>query len=243
MLEHSCHTYCGVDAGRAAITSRRTVPAAAGTPSGAARSPASRIARNADHQRVQRDRLRLPGPHRRARGAVVALRPVDGRGPAARPGRRERRSPQPRSPCHGPARCRAGRRRPRHGTAARPGAGGAGRRRIALRARHTGRDSAGPRGLASAPACPIPQSSWQVPEYWRRAVDADVLPVAYGAILGFGVFTAVVVGAFWVFVAVTLIYPAPVAAAGLAGLRRRPDRRVLPGAAAAAAGADPSHRG
>jgi hypothetical protein len=61
---------------------------------------------------------------------------------------------------------------------------------------------------------PLPQSRWQVPEYWRRAVDADILPVAYGAILGFGVFTAVVVGAFWVFVAVTLIYPAPVAAAG-----------------------------
>jgi hypothetical protein len=61
---------------------------------------------------------------------------------------------------------------------------------------------------------PVPQRRWQVPEYWRRAVDADILPVAYGAILGFGVFTSVVVSAFWVFVAVTLIYPAPVAVAG-----------------------------
>jgi hypothetical protein len=61
---------------------------------------------------------------------------------------------------------------------------------------------------------PIPQSSWQVPEYWRRAVDADILPVAYGAILGFGVFTAVVVGAFWVFVTVTFLYPAPVVLIG-----------------------------
>jgi hypothetical protein len=61
---------------------------------------------------------------------------------------------------------------------------------------------------------PVPQSSWQVPEYWRRTIDADILPVAYGAILGFGVFTAVVVGAFWVFVAVTFRYPAPVAVLG-----------------------------
>lgn len=60
----------------------------------------------------------------------------------------------------------------------------------------------------------VPQSSWQVPEYWRRSVDAGLLPVAYGVILGFGVFTAVVVGAFWVFVAATLLYPAPVALAG-----------------------------
>jgi hypothetical protein len=61
---------------------------------------------------------------------------------------------------------------------------------------------------------PVPQSSWQVPEYWRRAVDAGFLPVVYGTILGFGVFTAVVTGAFWVFVAATILYPAPVALAG-----------------------------
>ena len=61
---------------------------------------------------------------------------------------------------------------------------------------------------------PIPQSSWQVPEYWRRTIDASLLPVAYGAILGFGVFTAVVVGAFWVFVAATFLYSPPVALIG-----------------------------
>ena len=57
----------------------------------------------------------------------------------------------------------------------------------------------------------LPQSRWQVPEYWRRTLDAGTLPVIYGAILGLGVFTAVVVGAFWVFLAETLRYPAPVA--------------------------------
>lgn len=61
---------------------------------------------------------------------------------------------------------------------------------------------------------PVPQSSWQVPEYWRRSIDAGLLPVAYGAILGFGVFTAVVVGAFWVFVAASFLYSPPVALAG-----------------------------
>jgi hypothetical protein len=60
----------------------------------------------------------------------------------------------------------------------------------------------------------IPQSSWQVPEYWRRGLDADILPVAYGAVLGFGVFTSVVVGAFWVFVAATFLYSVPVALLG-----------------------------
>ncbi len=60
----------------------------------------------------------------------------------------------------------------------------------------------------------LPQSRWQVPEYWRRTLDAGTLPVAYGAILGLGVFTAVVVGAFWVFVAITLRYPAPLALIG-----------------------------
>jgi hypothetical protein len=60
----------------------------------------------------------------------------------------------------------------------------------------------------------IPQSSWQVPEYWRRTLDAGTLPVAYGAILGAGVFTAVVVGAFWVFMAVTLLCTAPLALIG-----------------------------
>lgn len=61
---------------------------------------------------------------------------------------------------------------------------------------------------------PVPQSSWQVPEYWRRSIDAGILPVAYGVILGFGVFTAVVVGAFWVFAAASFLYPPPAALAG-----------------------------
>ena len=61
---------------------------------------------------------------------------------------------------------------------------------------------------------PVPQSSWQVPEYWRRSIDAGLLPVAYGAILGFGVFTAVVVGAFWVFAAASFLFSPPVALAG-----------------------------
>ena len=86
---------------------------------------------------------------------------------------------------------------------------------------------------------PIPQSSWQVPEYWRRSLDAGILPVAYGAILGFGVFTAVVVGAFWVFVAASFLYSPPVALIGwLAyacgrtagfsfGLRRRQLERIF----------------
>jgi hypothetical protein len=51
----------------------------------------------------------------------------------------------------------------------------------------------------------VPQSRWQVPEYWRRTFDLDVLPLAYGALLGVGIFTAVVVGAFWVFMATTLL--------------------------------------
>jgi len=86
----------------------------------------------------------------------------------------------------------------------------------------------------------IPESRWQVPEYWRRALDAGTLPVAYGAILGFGIFTAVVVGAFWVFVALTLLHTVSVALIGwsayavgrIIGFRfalqsRRPLERIL----------------
>lgn len=61
---------------------------------------------------------------------------------------------------------------------------------------------------------PLPQSRWQVPEYWRRMLDADALPVAYGAILGFGAFTSVVVGAFWVFLIATTLHTALVALIG-----------------------------
>ena len=60
----------------------------------------------------------------------------------------------------------------------------------------------------------VPQSRWQVPEYWRRVLDGGTLPMAYGAILGLGIFTAVTVGAFWVFLAISLRYPAPVALIG-----------------------------
>jgi hypothetical protein len=86
---------------------------------------------------------------------------------------------------------------------------------------------------------PLPQSRWQVPEYWRRMLDADVLPVAYGAILGFGAFTSVVVGAFWVFLAATTLHTALVALIGwLAyaagrisgfcfGLRHQPVERIF----------------
>ncbi len=85
----------------------------------------------------------------------------------------------------------------------------------------------------------LPQSRWQVPEYWRRMLDADVLPVAYGAILGFGAFTSVVVGAFWVFLAATTLHTAPVALIGWSayaagriagfrfGLRHEPLERIF----------------
>jgi hypothetical protein len=86
---------------------------------------------------------------------------------------------------------------------------------------------------------PLPQSRWQVPEYWRRMLDADVLPVAYGAILGFGAFTSVVVGAFWVFLAATTLHTASVALIGwlayaagrisgfFFGLRHQPVERIF----------------
>lgn len=51
----------------------------------------------------------------------------------------------------------------------------------------------------------LPQSRWQVPEHWRRHFDIDVLAIAYGLLLGVGVLTAVVVGAFWVFFAASLL--------------------------------------
>lgn len=62
----------------------------------------------------------------------------------------------------------------------------------------------------------VPQSHWQVPEHWRRAMDLDVLAFAYGLLLGLGVFTAVVIAAFWVLVAVTLFVSPATALAGWA---------------------------
>lgn len=58
------------------------------------------------------------------------------------------------------------------------------------------------------------QSSWQVPEIWRRHFEIDILAAAYGYILGLGFPTAVVVSAFWIFVALTLAAPAHVALIG-----------------------------
>jgi hypothetical protein len=58
------------------------------------------------------------------------------------------------------------------------------------------------------------QSEWQVPERWRRQMAPDVLAAFYGFILGFGVFTAVVVSAFWVFLALSLIVDPWIAIAG-----------------------------
>lgn len=67
-----------------------------------------------------------------------------------------------------------------------------------------------------------PQSRWQVPEPWRRLLDMEVLAGFYGFVLGFGVFTAVVLSAFWVFVTLTLAAAPGVAVAAWAsyGLAR-----------------------
>lgn len=58
------------------------------------------------------------------------------------------------------------------------------------------------------------QSQWQVPENWRRLLDFDMLALAYGFLLGLGLFTAVVVSAFWVFVALTLLVAPQLALVG-----------------------------
>lgn len=49
------------------------------------------------------------------------------------------------------------------------------------------------------------QSRWQVPEHWRRGLDMDILAAAYGLLLGFGFFTAVVVSGFWLFASLSLV--------------------------------------
>jgi len=61
---------------------------------------------------------------------------------------------------------------------------------------------------------PPVQSRWQVPERWRRLIEIDVLAAVYGLLLGFGVLTAVVVSAFWVFVALSLVVSPTTALAG-----------------------------
>lgn len=60
------------------------------------------------------------------------------------------------------------------------------------------------------------QSSWQVPERWTRQIEVRSLAVVYGFFLGFGVWTAVVVSAFWCMIALTtVVRPAMAIAAWL----------------------------
>ena len=58
------------------------------------------------------------------------------------------------------------------------------------------------------------QSSWQVPESWRRSIDPTLLATFYGFLLGFGVLTAVVASAFWVFVTLSLVVSPVIVIAG-----------------------------
>lgn len=61
---------------------------------------------------------------------------------------------------------------------------------------------------------PALQSQWQVPEHWRRIMSGDVLALFYGFLLGLGMLTAVVVTAFWAFVALSILVQPPLALAG-----------------------------
>lgn len=61
-----------------------------------------------------------------------------------------------------------------------------------------------------------PQSRWQVPEGWRRLLDADLLAAFYGFLLGLGGLTAIVVAAFWVFASLSLAIGAGPTLAGWA---------------------------
>ncbi len=65
-----------------------------------------------------------------------------------------------------------------------------------------------PLALLEAVGARPPQSRWQVPEYWRRSMDPDISAAAYGFILGFGVFTAVMTLGFWAFLLLALTQPA-----------------------------------
>ena len=60
----------------------------------------------------------------------------------------------------------------------------------------------------------LPESRWQVPEVWRRQIDTSALAFIYGALLGLGIFTAVVVAAFWVFLVLTLLVSPIIAVVG-----------------------------
>jgi hypothetical protein len=60
-------------------------------------------------------------------------------------------------------------------------------------------------GVLQVAGFPAVQSRWQVPEQWRRLMDVDVLAAFYGLLLGVGGLTAVVVSAFWIFAALSLV--------------------------------------
>jgi hypothetical protein len=60
-------------------------------------------------------------------------------------------------------------------------------------------------GVLQVAGVPAVQSRWQVPERWRRLMDVDVLAAFYGLLLGVGGLTAVVVSAFWIFAALSLV--------------------------------------
>lgn len=53
----------------------------------------------------------------------------------------------------------------------------------------------------------VVQSRRQVPDHWRGRMDTEILAWLYGVLLGVGFATSVVVSAFWVFFALTLLVP------------------------------------
>lgn len=60
-------------------------------------------------------------------------------------------------------------------------------------------------GILQVGGVPPIQSRWQVPEQWRRLMDVEVFAALYGLLLGVGGLTAVVVSAFWIFAALSLV--------------------------------------
>lgn len=55
------------------------------------------------------------------------------------------------------------------------------------------------------PGIPYPRSHWQVPEHWRTGMPAYFTLSAYGYLLGLGFLTDVVMPAYWVLVAITVV--------------------------------------
>ena len=60
-----------------------------------------------------------------------------------------------------------------------------------------------------APGLPFPRRRWQVPEQWRFTMPIEVTLFAYGALLGVGFLTDVVLPAFWMFVLVCALLASP----------------------------------